>query len=166
MANLIILALLVIVPVLLVMLLRANAAITFMGLCVGSVLVTYTTEDVTSIASGLSSHPGATITRWVQLLLLTLPFLLTCWFTRHSVKGSRQLFNLLPALAGGLLFTLLVVPLLAPSLQHALEHQTLWHELDSLQTAVVLGGAVLSLIFILSAHRSLRKAEAKHGKHA
>lgn len=163
MANLIILGALALVPLLLILVLRANAAIAFMGLCVGSVLVTYTTQDVTSIASGLSPHPGITMTHWVQLALLTLPFLLTCWFTRHSVKGSRQLFNFLPAISCGLLFALLVVPLLSASLQHALEHQTVWHQLDSLQTAVVLGGAVLSLAFILSAHRSLRKAEG-HSK--
>ncbi|MFA5004495.1 MAG: hypothetical protein WC498_04450 [Candidatus Saccharimonadales bacterium] len=165
MTNLIILGALVLVPVILITVLRANASIAFMSLCVGSVLVTYTSSDVTSVASGFSSKGSLVTNQWVQLVLLTAPFILTLWFTRHGVKSSKLFFNFFPALSGGLLFALLVVPLFSASLQHSLEGQTAWHQLTNLQTAVVLAGALLSLVFLLSTHRTLRKAEAKRRNH-
>lgn len=165
MTSLIILGALVFAPVLLIAALRSNAAIAFMGLCVGSVLVTYTTSDVASVVSGLSPKTSLTTTQWVQLILLVLPFLLTLWFTRKSVRGAKQFFNLLPALSSGLLFTLLAVPLFSPGLRHNLRAQEVWHQLTNLQTTVVLLGALLSLAFLLSSHRALRRAEEKRRQH-
>lgn len=165
MTYLILLGALVLVPVVLITLLKVNAAIAFMSLCVGSVLVTYTASDVTSVVSGLSTKTPLKTTQIVQIVLLVLPFLLTLWFTRKSVKSSKLFFNLFPAISSGLLFALLIIPLLSSGLQHALKRQTVWHQLTNLQTAIVLGGALLSLAFLLTSHRALRKAEEKHGKH-
>jgi hypothetical protein len=40
------------------------------------------------------------------------------------------------------------------SVQRQIQHQAVWHQLDSLQTAVILGGAAFSLLFLLFTHRS------------
>jgi choline-glycine betaine transporter len=43
-----------------------------------------------------------------------------------------------------------------------------WHQLDNLQTAVILGGAFFSLIFLLFTHRGHHEdghKKKKHGKH-
>ena len=164
MTSLIVLAGLALLPFLLIVILRANAAITFMSVCLGSVLVNYTAADVVSIASGLASKPAHGYVQWVSLVLLVVPFVLALLFTRKNVKGGKQLLNAVPALATGLLFALLVIPLLAGSLQHQIEHQKVWHMLDDLQTAVILGGAFFSLLFLLVSHRH-HSGEEKHGKH-
>ncbi len=165
MTSLIVLAALAAIPVILIVVLRVNAAIAFMSLCLGSVLVTYTTGDAASIASGLASHPNPEVVRWISLALLIVPFILATLFTRKNVKGgSRHVLNFIPALATGVLLALLVTPLLGGGLQHQVQNQQLWHQMDSLQTAVLLGGAFFSLLFILITHRH-HNAEEKHAKH-
>ena len=163
MTYLIVLIALALVPVLAIVLLRVNAAIAFMSLALGSVLVTYAAPDITTIFGGFSAGTGANQYQWVKLGLLVLPFLLTMLFTRKSVKGSKQWLNVLPALASGLLFALLVVPLLPADVQRQLHAQAGWKQLDNLQTAVVLGGTAFALLFLLLTHR--KKHDDEGGKH-
>lgn len=168
MTYLIVLGALAVVPVLLITLLRVNAAIAFMSLCLGSVLVTYTSGDVTSVFGSFSaSHNSLTTNQWVQVALLLIPFLLTILFTRGSVKGAKKVTNVLPAIATGLLCALLVVPLLPADIQHQIHHQQIWTQLSNAQTAVILGGALFSLVFLLFTHRTKHEDEGKkkHSKH-
>jgi len=157
-----VLAALVLLPVIVIAILRVNGAIAFMSLCLGSVLVTYTSGDVTSIFGSFSaSHNSLTTNQWVQLSLLVIPFLLTVLFTRRSVKGGKKVTNILPALATGLLFALLIVPLLPADAQHQIHHLQAWTQLDDAQTGVILGGAFFSLVFLLFTHRAHGEEEGK-----
>jgi len=171
MTYLIVLAALALVPLLAITLLRVNGAIAFMSLCLGSVLVAYTSPDVEGVFNSFSASKNTlTTNQWVQLGLLVVPFLLTILFTRGSVKGSKRITNFLPALASGLLFALLAVPLFSASLQRHIEHQAVWHQLSNAQTGVILGGALFSLVFLLFTHRTRGHDEEgskkkKHGKH-
>jgi len=166
MTYLIMLAALALVPILAILSLRVNGAIAFMSLALGSLLVAYAASDVNTIFGGFSANGSLSKYSWVQLGLLVAPFLLTVVFTRGSVKGSKQALNVLPTLACGLLCALLVTPLLPADMQHHLQHQTLWRQLDNIQTAVVLGGAAFSLLFLLVTHRKKHDEEGKkHSKH-
>jgi membrane protease YdiL (CAAX protease family) len=151
----------------LITLLRVNGAIAFMSLCLGSVLVTYTSSDVDTVFTSFSNHDPLVTNQWIQLALLVIPFVLTILFTKGSVKGGKKVTNVLPALATGLLFALLVVPLLPADLQRQIHHEEVWRELSNLQTAVILAGAVFSLVFLLFTHRTRYDEEHKksHGKH-
>ena len=161
----IILAALVLVPVLVVLFLRVNGAIAFMSLCLGSVLVSYTTSDVTDLVTSFSAKGTLNVDQTTRLALLIIPFLLTLLFTRGSIKGSKKVTNFLPALATGMLFALLVVPLLSANLQRNIHALGLWHQLDSLQTSVLIGGAVFSLLFLLFTHRTKHDDEGKKAHH-
>ena len=166
MTYLVILAALMVVPIALIAALRVNAAIAFMSLCLGSVLARYTSNDVASIASGLSSSVSPSLIQWVGVVLLLLPFVLTVLFTRGSVSSKKLLINLLPAIATGLLLALLLIPLLPPDLQSHLYAQKTWRILDNAQTSVILGGASFSLLALLFTHRgSGGEDHKKHGKH-
>ncbi|HSX06386.1 MAG TPA: hypothetical protein VLG92_01550 [Candidatus Saccharimonadia bacterium] len=167
MAYLIVLAALALVPALAILLLRVNGAIAFMSLCLGSVLVTYVSSDVNGILTSFSASKNSLVTaQWAQLGLLVTPLLFTLLFTRGNVHGNKRFANLLPALATGVLFALLVVPLLPASVQRHIHKLAIWHQLDSLQTAVILAGAVFSLLFLLFTHRKSHGGDdAKHGKH-
>lgn len=165
MTYLIILAALTLVPVLAIVFLRVNGAIAFMSLCLGSVLVSYTSPDVTAVFSSVSPQHTLSTNQWVQLALLVAPFLLTIMFTSKSVSGGKRLTNVLPALATGLLFALLLTPLLSTDLQRHIHSQAAWQQLDNAQTAIVLGGAVFSLVFLLFTHRTRGHDGKKHGKH-
>jgi hypothetical protein len=63
-----------------------------------------------------------------------------------------------------MLFALLLTPLLSASLQRQIIAQPLWHQLSSLQTAIVMSGAFFSLLFLLFAARGSHGDE-KHKKH-
>jgi len=171
MTYLIILAALALVPLLAIVLLRVNGAVAFMSLCLGSVLVTYTSSDVDGVLTSFTASKNAlTTNQWSQLGLLVVPFLLTVLFTRGSVKGAKRYSNLLPALASGLLCALLVVPLLAADVQRHIHNQSAWTQLSNLQTAVILGGAAFSLLFLLLTHRTRsgggdEDGKKKHTKH-
>ncbi len=166
MTYLAILAALALVPVLLIVLLRVNGAIAFMSLCLGSVLQTYVAADVTDLVGSLAKKGSFSIGSWVQLGLLVVPFLLTVLFTRGGVNGSKKFTNFLPALATGLLTALLVVPLLPANWQRNIHALSVWHQLSNLQTSVIIGGAVFSLLFLLFTHRTRHGGdEKKHGKH-
>ena len=167
--DLAILAALTLVPALLILLLRVNGAIAFMSLCLGNVLVTYTSKDVDTVFTSFTNKDALATNQWAQLALLVAPFLLTVLFTRGHVKGMHKLTNVLPALATGLLFTLLVVPLLPSGVQNSIHGASEWRQLSNAQTAVILAGAICSLIFLLTTHGKKRgggeEEKKKHGKH-
>lgn len=164
MTHLVVLAALAAVPLLAILLLRVNGAIAFMSLCLGSVLVTYTLSDVDSVISGVEGKRAAHLEPWIQVVLFVLPLLLALLFTRGSVKGTKNLLNVLPAASTGLLCALLIVPLLPSDIRQQIHQQALWHQLNDAQTAVILGGAAFSLVFLLFTHRHKRgDDEAKKG---
>lgn len=168
MTYLIVLAALALVPLLAIVLLRVNGAIAFMSLCLGSVLVSYTSSDVNDLVGSFAAKGTTNFHQWVQLALLAIPFLLAILFTRGSVKGSKKYTNVLPAIASGLLFVLMSVPLLPKNVQNHIHAQQAWTQLSNLQTAVILGGALFSLVFILFTHRTHHgdeEGKKKHGKH-
>jgi hypothetical protein len=163
MTYLIVLIALAAVPLLAIVLLRVNAAIAFMSLALGSLLVTYAAQDINTIFGGFSAGNGLNNYQWIKLGLLTLPFLVVVLFTRKHVKGSKQWLNVVPALASGLLFALLATPLLPADVQRHIHAQAVWKQLDNLETAAVLGGAVFALLFLLLTHR--KKHDDEGGKH-
>ena len=171
MTPLVILVALAAVPALVVLVLRVNGAIAFMSLCLGSVLVTYTSSDVDTVFTSFANKGVLATNQWVQLALLIVPLLLTILFTRRSVKkGAKSAINILPALATGLLCVLFVVPLLPSGLQHQLQDINAWRQLSDAQTGVILGGAAFSLVFLLFTHRKRKggdeeEGKKKHGKH-
>ena len=168
MTHLVVLAALAAVPLLAIVLLRVNGAIAFMSLCLGSVLVAYTSGDVESVVSGVESNKQAAhLNPWVQVTLLLLPLLLAILFTRGHVKGvAKGVGNVLPAAATGLLCALLAVPLLPADIRHQINQQSVWRQLSDAQTAIILSGAAFSLAFLLFTHRRKKTdEEGKKGKH-
>jgi hypothetical protein len=149
MTPLMLFGLLVLVPVIVAMLLRVNAAVLFMSLCVGEVLVQYVASDTGSFVSTFAGHSGNVSESTIKLALLLAPPVFTAIFMFHSVRGSVKLaFNVLPAIGAGLLTALLVKPLLSSAFQKTLERSSLWHQFSQAQTLVVSASALFSLLFL------------------
>src|SRR5271154_2825774 len=95
MTPLMLFGLLVLVPVVLAMLLRINAAVLFMSLCVGEVLVQYVASDTGSFVATFAGHSSNISTSTIRLALLLVPPVLTAIFMFHSVHGGTKLiFNI------------------------------------------------------------------------
>jgi hypothetical protein len=157
----------VLAPIILLTLLRVNAALVFLSLCLGDVLVQFVAPDAGSFLAMFSAHAIQTEKLQgnnVSIGLLLLPALLTTIFMFKTVRGKlRWILNLLPAIGVGLLGALLVVPLLPPGLSSNIVGSSLWAQVQNAQNLIV-GTSALVCLFALWLQRP-KGHEGKHGKH-
>lgn len=160
----IVLLLIIGVPILLLIFLRVNAAIVFLSLCLGDVLMQFVAGDARSIVAGAGSRIHTTDST-VKLALLVLPAVLTTIFMIRTVKSKRVVFNVLPAIGVGLLLALLAVPLLPSELGVNIVSLGAWHEVQNSQSLIVGLSAAVSLLFLwLQRPKSAVKHDKKHSQ--
>lgn len=162
------LALIVLAPVVVLMLLRINAALVFLSLCLGDVLVQFTANDANSfLTTFTNSHTVTSVTTSnsnVKIALLLLPVVLTAFFMIRTVHGStRLLLNVLPAAGVGLLGALLVVPLLPPTAAQNIIDSSLWDQAQKAQVLIV-GASALACLFALWLQRPKTGSKRHHRK--
>ncbi len=160
--NILLLAALAI-PLVLLVVLRVNAAMTFLSLCLGAVLVQYVAGQANDLLQLISPRLGSASTSTVQLSLLFMPAVVTSIVTIFTVQGrTKVLINILPATAASMLAVLLAVPLLAPHVSAGLETQQVWHYLSNAEALVVSTGAFLSLVFLWSQRKTFKRHGRRH----
>jgi len=164
----IILGAIVLAPVLLLMLLRVNATLVFLSLCLGNVLVQFVAPDANSFMTLFSAHVphGAdTGNNFMKIVLLLLPVVLTLVFMIRTVRGKGKLaLNAFPSAGVGLLGALLVVPLLPASMSDSILSSSLWLQVQRAQDLIV-GGSALVCLLVLWLQRPKAGHDDKHGKH-
>src|SRR3989344_9224886 len=109
MAPTLLLGIFIAAPIALSILLRSNAAIAFLSLCTGSVVVKYISDDAVLAVSTVSSNNSDAI---AHISLLLLPVVLTLLILRHTISPSNLPAIILPAAALGLATPVLLVPFL------------------------------------------------------
>ena len=156
-------AAMVVAPVVLLLLLRVNAAIAFLSLCLGSVLVRFVGNDAQSFVN-LFSASRAVSGYGLSLALLLVPAVFTTLIMVGTVRGKTgRLLNLLPALSAGLLAALLAEPLFSPGLRGAILATSIWQHVQQARALVICLGAVISLLF-LWLQRPKRGEKEKRGR--
>jgi hypothetical protein len=149
------------VPLIVLTVLRVNAALVFMSLCLGYVLVELVAKDPGSLVNFLTRADSFSQATW-QLGMLFLPVVLTSVFTAFSIHGHwRTMVNVVPAIAVSALGVLLAVPLVTPGLREAIQDGPLWPIINDAQPLVVSVGAFVSLVTLWSQ----RKSGGKSGHH-
>lgn len=142
----------VVIPAVLLMVLRINAALVFLSLCLGNVLVQFVASDASTwLTTFSSSHGNATAATHgdIKIALLLLPAVLTAIFMIRTVSGTPKLvLNVLPAIGVGLLAALLVVPLLASEVSHNIIASSLWWNAQQAQNIIIAGSAVVCLVIL------------------
>ena len=163
---LVLIAAMVAVPALLLIVLRINAAIVFLSLCLGSVLVQFAGSDASSFINLFSTnkiamHFGASI------ILLLLPVVFTMIIMIATVRGKFKIsMNVLPSIAVGVVGLLLAEPFFSPGLRGSVSNTTAWHQLLKVQVLVVAVSAILSILFLwLQRPKKSHDEGGKHGKH-
>lgn len=154
------------VPVLVLMLLRINAALVFLSLCLGDVLVQFVAGDTNSFLNLFNSKTAQHVSASnndIKLALLLLPVVLTAVFMIRTVRGSRLLLNILPAAGVGLLGALLAVPLLPPGIATDILSSPTWQQVTKAEDLIV-GASALLCLFALWIQRP--KSGGHHKKHA
>lgn len=158
------LACLLILPFLAIVVLRANGAVAFLSVCLGSMLASLVAPDAADVITALTRGSELTTLQWVQVGLLLVPLVFAVLVTRGSVRGgSKQVLNILNALAASCLFAVLMVHYLPAGVQSGLQHGMAWRQLNNLETAVLITGTITSLLFFWLS-RPHGKSDKKHGK--
>ncbi len=149
------------IPVLVLAMLRVNAIVVFLSLCVGQVLVTYVAKDPVSFVAFISPHSGTLSTTALELTILFVPVVLTCVMMVFSVpRGIKSMLNMIPALGVTAMAALLTEPLLTNGLRHTIEAEALWQQLRVLQPVIVGATAFIAVIALWFQ----RKHETKYEK--
>lgn len=158
----------VLIPLVILMVLRINAALVFLSLCLGNILVQFISPDANSFLQLFSAKvpQGQDLGNDnVKLILLLLPVVLTALFMIKTVRGNGKLIlNVLPAAGVGMLGGLLVVPLLPAGLSSNIVNTSLWSQALRAQDLIV-GLSALICLFVLWLQRpKAGGGEEKHGK--
>lgn len=159
------LAAIVLGPVILLMVLRVNAALVFLSLCLGDVLVQFVANDTSEFlalhADQIPQQASNAGDQTIKLVLLLLPVVLTTIFMIRTIRGKgRLVLNALPSAGVGLLGALLVVPLLPAGLGHNILDSSLWSQVTRAQDLIVGGSAVVCLLVLW-----LQRPKTGGGKH-
>jgi len=160
--NLTLIAALVI-PFLLFAVLRINAAMMFLSVCLGVVLVEHVASDISMVLGSFKSGQNEIGGMATELILLLAPVITTAVLAAFSVHGrAKWWLNLVPAAATSMLLVLLVVPLLSRGVAFGLMTDPAWRVLSNSEAIVVGVGAVVSLLFLWKQRASLRHHDKRH----
>jgi hypothetical protein len=162
------LAAFMIVPVVVLMLFRINAALVYLSVCLGNVLVQFVSPDAQQFLSLFSAHvPKGVDTgdTFIKLLLLFLPVILTAIFMIKTIHGKGKLaINLLPAIGTSLLICLLLTPLLNDSLSRSMLSTGLWKQLQLSQDLIIGVSSLVCLMALWLQRPKVSSKKEKHGK--
>jgi hypothetical protein len=157
---------LVAAPAVVLTVLRVNAAMVFLSLCLGQVLVQFVGKDAANTVGIIAAGTGRTNPEMVSLGLLLVPAVFTALFMARTVKGNfRLVLNVLPAISVGILAFLLAEPHFTPGLRGAIESSPVWHITQELQVIAIGASAIVSLFFLwLQRPKSHHDKDEKHHK--
>lgn len=154
MPNDIVLIVATLLPAALLVALRINAAMVFLSLCLGQVLVEFVAKDTDSLISFIAPNSASVSSSVMYLIMLFVPVVLTSLIMLFSVHGKlKNIFNILPALGAGALLVLLAVPLLTPQTRQTIYGLSFWQQLSDAQAMIIGTTAFISLIILWKQHR-------------
>lgn len=155
----VVLAVLIFGPLALTFLLKSNAALSFLALCVGFVV---STSAIGGLKQLLSQVNLSVTDSTLATILITAPLIITLLLTRRAnTKGMKFWLQLVIALCAGGLLSLSLGPVLVSSGQFDITSSNLWGDLLKIQSWVIGGGALLSLLLIWSKSVN-KKGSTKH----
>lgn len=139
------------VPIALLIVLRTNAAIVFLSLCAGALLVRFVGDDAGLVGSAIGNN-SVVVSQYAQVALLLIPVVLSAILLGKSMRGPKGLLNILPAIGVGLVGVLLVVPLLPTNLNEAITASDGWSIMQDNQQLIIVISVVVSLVALWLSH--------------
>lgn len=153
----------IIFPIIGLYLLKVNAALVYLSLCLGYVLYIFDAHNAGVLAGSLNAHSSLVhlkaSTVVVNFALLLGPAALTLISQINSLHGkSKRFLNLVPTIVTGLFIPLLVVPILPASTAESIIKTSYWAQLIKYRASIVGVGAVVAILFFwLNGRESTKK---------
>ena len=158
----VVLATLIFAPLVFTIVLKSNAALSFLVLCAAFTLITYGSADLRDLTGRLDLHLDSGT---LNLILLAVPLLITLLLTRKSFSGQlKSLLHSATALCTGTLLVLISVPLLNASSRSDFANNWGWINIQKIQTPIIAAGFILSAFLIWFGGHSKAKLHKKHKK--
>ncbi len=159
----VLLAILILLPAVLTLFLKSNAALGFLALCGGFAAITLSGSDIQHLV-GQTKITSLT-SNDVDLGLLLAPLLLTLLLTFKSLSGKLQpLLQVLPALCAGGLLAVVAGPMFNSALNVDITSSPFWKDLQNIESYIVGLGLLSSLLLVWSASVGHVKAHSKKHK--
>lgn len=145
------------------MALRTNTAISLLALCAGSVLLSSSGDNMSLVASSLTSGLDSS-TNVIRIVLLFVPLLVCAIALRKQLKKTQLPLAFIPAIAIAMLSVIFVAPELSESVQASISETDVWKLLIQYQEFIIAFGLVASILLIVM---TVKKPEIPHkkGKH-
>lgn len=140
--------------------LRSNVAICFLALCGGSVLLASSGENLSLIASSVTSGIDGS-TNIAKIALLLVPLITCAFITRRQAPKSLFAISFVVAISTALLTLLFIEPLLSEDLQNQVIETETWALLEQYREFIVGVGLVVSIVLI---SMTIRRPHDKHHK--
>lgn len=150
----------VLLPFLLVLFLRTNAAILFFVLCGASTLQTYLDKDVSSFASSIL--PGKNV-QLLALGLFILPFVVAAIAFRRSVSSRQLPLQLILALLVGGCLVFIGPQFLPGGVVSTIRTSEPYTVLQPYTSLVIATAFLVSTLFLWVSHPRGQHADKKHG---
>lgn len=159
--DLILLAVIVVLPIVLAILLRVSAVFVYFGIAAGALIVGSIGDDV---AFALETFfKGANANSAVNLALLAIPLALTLYFLRKSMHASQFILQIVPLVACGLMLAAFALPELSPGIQGSIKSSDLGNVFYQATDIIIAGASVLTLLLTWVIYRY--KPSHHHKKH-
>jgi len=149
----------IIIPFLLVLFLRTNAAILFFVLTGAATLQTYLDKDVSSFAGSIL--PGSNV-QTISLGLFVFPFIVAAIAFRGTVSKKMLVFHLLLSLCVGLSLVFIVPQFLPPGVVDTIHDSGPYKSLQP-YTSIVIAASFLASVAVLWFSHPKSKSHKKHG---
>lgn len=150
---------LLLIPLLLVIFLRTNAALLFFVITAASTLQTYLDKDVTGFASAIIPGRDSHV---VPIVLLVVPFAAAAFAFRRTVTPKMLPIHLLLALLVGLSAAFMSSQFLPQSVAISIKTSQYYGYVQPYSSVVIAGAFLLSVVLLWLSHPKHLPAH-KHG---
>lgn len=157
------LVILILLPAVMTVLLKSNAALGFLALCGGFAAATLAGSDIQHLAD--KTKITSLTSNNIELALLAFPLLLTLLLTFRSLSSrNSRYFSLLPALCAGGMLAAIAGPSFNSVVSANISDSNFWKELKDLQSYIVGAGLLSSLLLVWSGGFTHAKSHSKKHK--
>lgn len=162
MSAIVIVALIIAVPFLFGMVFRVNAALIFVSIMAGSLLVQEFADDASLVISSFVRSGDPLVV--AQLVLQFLPIILMLLLARRTIGKGTVLLQTVPLLFSCALLGLLTLKLLPGSLTSEFYTSPIGAQVTQTQSLVIGAAAVSQLLFVWATQRPERHSKRHHGR--
>lgn len=160
MTGQIILALVVALPLILGLVFRVSTSHLFFSLMAGELLARYFGHDIEHQAKAV--YDKVSFTGYGEILLLTLPMILTAIFLKGSVSKGKIILHIIPLIITGLIYATFLTPMLPPDIQQQIKSFEVGAWILDLNKFIIGGMVAVQLVTLWLLNRGGHSEKGKH----